>query len=114
MKMEESKVRPYRQHIFLCVDSCCREKGSEGIFSALSEELKGRGLSNDVMISRCGCLDQCESGPMLVIYPEGIWYHNLKKEDVRRLVDEHLIKGNILPDLVYHRVSGIGGSSYNG
>lgn len=100
--MEGSKIGPYKAHIFLCVDSCCREKGSEWIFDLLSEELKRRGLSNDVRISRCGCLDQCESGPMLVIYPQGTWYHNLTKKDVPRIVEEHIINGSILPDLVYY------------
>lgn len=100
--MEETKIRLYKAHLLVCVDSCCREKGSDRIFDALSEELKQRGLSNDVLISRCGCLDQCESGPMLIIYPEGIWYHNLTKEDISRIVEEHIINGNILSDLVYY------------
>lgn len=100
--MEKSKIRPYKAHIFVCVDSCCREKDSERIFDVLSEELKRRGFSNDVLISRCGCLDQCESGPMLIIYPDGTWYHNLTKDDISRIVEEHIIKGNILSDLVYY------------
>lgn len=104
--MKGSKIRPYKAHLFLCADSCCREKGSERLFDALSEELKRSGLANDVRLSRCGCLDQCESGPMLVIYPEGTWYHNLTKEDVQRIAYEHIINGNILSDLVYYTSPG--------
>jgi (2Fe-2S) ferredoxin len=63
-------------------------------------ELKSRGLNPQVRANRAGCLDQCELGPTVVIYPQVIWYGNVQAADVPRIIDETIVGGKILDDLL--------------
>jgi (2Fe-2S) ferredoxin len=63
-------------------------------------ELAKRGLKGLVRANMAGCLDQCEHGPNLVIYPRGIWYGGVRLEDVPRIIDETIVNGIVLEDLV--------------
>ena len=90
-----------QHHIFICTNErasghprgCCKEKGSEDLVKLFKEELKKRGLSQDVRAQRAGCLDTCEEGPSVVIYPENVWYSRVKSEDIAEIVESHLIHG---------------------
>ena len=65
------------------------------------KELKlGGDIEGRVRVNKAGCLDRCELGPVLVIYPEGVWYHYKTKEDVDEIVETHLVNGNIVERLV--------------
>ena len=94
-------------HIFICCNrrapdhprGCCDPDGSEALRSALKAELKKHGLSPQVRANSAGCLDRCELGPTIVIYPQGIWYGRVKLSDVSRIVERTIIKGEILEDL---------------
>jgi (2Fe-2S) ferredoxin len=94
-------------HLFVCCNQrepghprgCCAAKGSEKIREALKAELKRRGLTGTVRANEAGCLDQCEFGPTMVIYPQQIWYGGLTEADVPRIVEETVIGGRILADL---------------
>jgi (2Fe-2S) ferredoxin len=94
-------------HLFVCCNQrdpahprgCCASKDSEKIREALKAELKRRGLTGTVRANEAGCLDQCEFGPTMVIYPQQIWYGGLTEADVPRIVEETVIGGRILPDL---------------
>lgn len=92
---------PYERHLFICTnrrpDSAprpsCAARGSEAIRDAFKKELAARGLHQRIRANASGCLDGCESGPAVVVYPEGFWYGELKLEDVPVIVEEHLIGG---------------------
>ena len=94
-------------HLFVCGNrrdpghprGCCADGGGEAVRDALKAELKRRGLGAEYRANQAGCLEQCEYGPALVLYPQGIWYGNVKVEDVPRIVEETVIGGRILPDL---------------
>src|SRR5262245_59039705 len=98
----------FTHHIFVCCNTrepghargCCDPTRSQAIRNALKAELKRRGLSDRVRANMAGCLDQCEHGPNLVIYPQGIWYGGVRVEDVGRIIDETIENGVILQDLV--------------
>ena len=82
---------------------CCSEKGGDAVREALKLEVKNRGLNKRIRINQSGCLDQCEHGITVVVYPEQVWYGFVKPEDVRELVDQHLVGGRpverlMLPD----------------
>ncbi len=90
----------YRVHVFCCVNErpadhprgCCRAKGSQELrdyMKARAKELKLR----QVRINACGCLDRCELGPTMVIYPEGVWYGYRTKQDVDEILETHVVKG---------------------
>ena len=98
---------PFTCHLFVCCNQrkpghsrgCCDPKGDEALRDAFKSELKRRGLGPLVRANAAGCLDQCELGPTVVIYPQGIWYGHVQLEDVPRIVEETVIGGRILEDL---------------
>jgi (2Fe-2S) ferredoxin len=98
----------FTHHIFVCCNTrepghprgCCDPAKSQALRSQFKIELDKRGLKGTVRANMAGCLDQCEHGPNLVIYPQGIWYGGVRLEDVRRIIDETILNGVILDDLV--------------
>lgn len=97
----------YRRHVFVCLNTrdasdprgCCAHRGSEAIFKALKEGAAKARLT-DVRINRAGCLDHCSSGPSVVVYPEGVWYHVATVDDAKRILNAHIIRGEIVEDLL--------------
>jgi (2Fe-2S) ferredoxin len=73
--------------------SCGRKCGAE-IRAAFKASLKRRGLTTLYRANMAGCLDACEFGPVVVVYPDGIWYGGVTLEDVEEIIDEHVIGGN--------------------
>ena len=100
-------VQP-KYHVFICT-SCrvngqqkgfCYSKNSVDIVERLMEEIEDRGLSGDVVINNTGCFGICDKGPIIVVYPEGIWYGNVSEGDVERIVEQHLENGTPVSDLM--------------
>jgi (2Fe-2S) ferredoxin len=71
----------------------CGAKGSDQVAMKFQEELMKRGLDSKVLLSVTGCLGACELGTVVVVYPDGVWYGNVKPEDVPEIVEKHLIEG---------------------
>lgn len=92
-------MEPLRYRIFVCTNvkekgkSSCTLRGSQETVAALKDELVRRELQFDVKVVPCGCLDRCEKGPNVVVYPGGIWYSGLTKENVAGFVGTQLIQG---------------------
>lgn len=97
----------FAHHLFVCCNrrepghsrGCCDPEGSEALREAFKNELKKRKLGPLVRANKAGCLDQCELGPAVVIYPQGIWYGGVQISDVPRIVEETIVNGRILEDL---------------
>lgn len=91
----------YERHVFVCGNSRpaghargdCQSRGGEEIREALKRACKARGLASRVRVNHAGCLDQCEHGPTLVVYPEQVWYGGVRLEDVADIVESHLMGG---------------------
>jgi len=91
----------YTKHIFICENirptghprGCCSEKGSEEIKEKFKAGLKAHGLNTRCRANTAGCLDACEFGPTVVVYPEGVWYGGVSKDDVEEIIVEHVIGG---------------------
>ena len=91
----------FERHLFVCTNQrspghprgCCAGKDSVSIREALKARCRLEGLGARVRINKSGCLDQCEHGPTIVVYPEAIWYGFVKPEDVEEIVQSHLIGG---------------------
>ena len=90
----------YRKHVFCCTNErpeghprgCCKAKGSEKLRNYMKARAKEFGLE-DVRINSSGCLDRCELGPTMVIYPEGVWYRCRTREDIDEVLRTHVIEG---------------------
>jgi (2Fe-2S) ferredoxin len=90
----------YARHIFCCTNErppghkrgCCKEKGAEDLRNYMKSRAKEAGLK-DVRVNTAGCLDRCELGPTMVVYPEGVWYTCGTKADVDEIVESHLKNG---------------------
>lgn len=90
----------YQQHVFFCTNQrppghkrgCCMDKDGERLRNYMKKRAKELGLKN-VRINTAGCLDRCELGPCVVIYPEGIWYSPKNEQDCDEILNVHLQKG---------------------
>ena len=98
------KIVGFEKHVFVCENKrsdehprqCCSRNTKYDIKMLFKKELEKENNSN-IRVNSVGCLDFCEQGPTIVIYPEGVWY-SIKnpKEDIPKIVKEHLINGNIV------------------
>ncbi len=91
----------YRAHVLVCGGTGCSSSGSAQLIERFEEQLKEKGLDNEVKVVRTGCFGLCEAGPVVIIYPEGTFYSRVKLEDVDEIVSEHLLKGRKVQHLVY-------------
>jgi len=92
----------YRAHVLICGGTGCTSSGSPAIQKALEEQLKVNGLENEIKIVQTGCFGLCALGPIMIVYPEGTFYSRVTEEDVKEIVEEHLLKGRIVDRLVYN------------
>ncbi|NLP47529.1 MAG: NADH-quinone oxidoreductase subunit NuoF [Clostridiales bacterium] len=91
----------FRSHVLVCGGTGCTSSDSEGIITALEEELKEKGLQDEVKVIRTGCFGLCAVGPIMIVYPEGSFYSEVKVDDVPEIVEEHLLKGRLVERLLY-------------
>lgn len=90
-----------KYHVFMCT-SCtlngqqrgfCAKSGAVDLVQKLMMEIEDRDLSADVMVNNTGCFGICEKGPIMVVYPEGVWYGNLSENDIETICEEHFEGG---------------------
>jgi (2Fe-2S) ferredoxin len=102
-------IGSYRRHVFLCVgEQCCTKEEGEAAWEALKRELKDRDLSLSAGPHACyrtkvGCLRVCLGGPILVVYPEGTFYHRMTADKIPEFVQKHLIDGEPIDDRIFAR-----------
>jgi (2Fe-2S) ferredoxin len=91
----------FEKHIFVCGNQrppgqprpCCDPEGKAELQKLFKQKLAERGLKGKVRANQSGCLDQCEHGPNVVVYPEGVWYGRVTLNDVEEIVESHIIGG---------------------
>ncbi|MEK7206662.1 MAG: (2Fe-2S) ferredoxin domain-containing protein [Pseudomonadota bacterium] len=97
----------YRHHVFFCTNqreggrTCCADKQAQAMRDYAKEKVKALGLAGQgrVRINNAGCMDRCEEGPTLVIYPEGAWYTYVDKADIDEIIEQHLVHGRAVERL---------------
>lgn len=98
----------FKHHVFVCENvrppghskGCCAEKKSKEIREKFKKRIAELKLNVDIRVNSSGCLDACEFGPAIVIYPEQVWYGNVKVEDIDEIINEHLINSNVVERLL--------------
>ena len=104
----------YLRHVFVCENQrppgaprgCCADRGGPEVRNALKEAIRARGLQTQVRVNSAGCLDACEAGPAIVVYPEGVWYGGVTVADVPEIVESHLVGGKVVERLVARNLPG--------
>ena len=97
----------YQRHVFFCVNqrvpgkTCCNNHDATEVRAYAKGRVKELGLSGKgkVRINTSGCLDRCEEGPVLVVYPEDVWYTYVDRSDVDEIIEEHLLHGRVVERL---------------
>ena len=97
----------YERHVFFCCNqrkegaACCNDHGATEIRDYAKDKIKSLKLSGEgkVRINSAGCLDRCDEGPVMVVYPEAVWYTYIDREDIDEIVSEHLQHGRIVERL---------------
>ncbi len=99
-------MEPFRYHVFVCdqrkpegVPSCAC-KGSTAVLEALRKEIATQGLMDEVQLTTCGSLGLCDTGPNMIVYPEGVWYSGVSAADISEIVRSHFMEGNPVERLV--------------
>ena len=92
---------PFARHVFVCGNArvadhprgSCDPTGGGALHTVFKQAVAALGLQRTVRANKAGCLDQCEHGPTVVVYPEGVWYGHVTTEDVAVIVEQHLLRG---------------------
>lgn len=109
----------FERHVFVCVNEraadnpkgCCKSKGGNEVRDALKKELGARGIAKIVRANNSGCLDQCESGVTVVVYPEQVWYGHVTPADIPELVERHILGGEFVTRLMLPDQPHLGGAT---
>ncbi len=97
----------YQHHVFICCNqrsdgrASCNDQGSQSLRDYAKARIKALGIAGAgrVRINQSGCLDRCDSGPVMVVYPEEIWYTFIDEKDIDEIIDEHVMGGRVVERL---------------
>ncbi len=97
----------YRYHVFFCVNqreegaACCADHNAVAMREYAKDRIKALGQDgrHGIRINQAGCLDRCAEGPVAVVYPDGVWYTYVDKEDIDEIIEQHLQRGRIVERL---------------
>ena len=90
-----------RSHVMVCGGTNCSSSASGEIIREFERQIAEKGLEKEIKVVRTGCFGMCEAGPVVIVYPEGAFYARMTVENVTRIVDEHLVKGRVVKELLY-------------
>jgi (2Fe-2S) ferredoxin len=108
----------FQRHVFVCINErpadhpkgCCKSKGGPEVRDALKKALSARGIKSEVRANNAGCLDQCEQGVTVVVYPEQVWYGHVTVADIEEIVEKHIVGGEAVERLMLPDQPHLGGA----
>lgn len=102
MRMGQTEDQPFEFEIMVCAGTGCLSSKSEEFVTVLKDELAKNDLTDKVNVVCTGCFGLCAQGPIVIVYPGGVFYHQVKPKDAKKIVSQHLIKGEYVEKLLYH------------
>lgn len=99
-----SGLKKIQAHLLVCEHKTCLKQGGRDTVKELKHALKEAHIQKHVMISKVDCLDQCGRGPIVVVYPDGIWYGEVDERAAREIVAQHIKEGKIFERNVLHQM----------
>ena len=98
----------FQHHVFFCLnvreggEQCCAQYGAEAMFSYMKKRIKQLSLNgkDKVRINRAGCLDRCSEGPVMVVYPQAVWYTFVDEQDIDEIIESHILNGKVVKRLL--------------
>ncbi len=104
---EATSMSYYKHHVFFCSnkrdppEACCAAHDASGMQAYAKQKIKELGLNGkgSVRINKAGCLDRCEEGPVIVVYPEEVWYTYVDRHDIDEIIDSHIVHGQVVERL---------------
>jgi (2Fe-2S) ferredoxin len=106
MPWDPGKMPRVERHVFVCTHEPCAERGGEATFKALRARVKSTPGMEGVFVARSGSVGGCQHGPMVVIYPEGVWYYGVTEDRVEELVERHFMRGEEITEWRFQRTEG--------
>ena len=97
----------YQRHVFFCCnqrdkgEACCNDKGASSMRDYAKRRVKELDMAGEgkVRVNTAGCMDRCEEGPCMVVYPDAVWYTYVDQSDIDEIIDEHLKHGRVVERL---------------
>lgn len=108
----QPKIGNYHRHLLICTGSRCTADGqSQALYDSLGERFKAASIQDGalrVKRSRVSCFAACKGGPIVCVQPDGTWYYNVTSDNMDRIIEQHLVGGQVVQDLVFHQGPGTG------
>jgi len=105
--VSKPSIAAYRRHVLVCTGPRCAHDGAaQALFDTLGDKFKAAGVHEGalrVKRSRASCFSACRGGPVMCVQPDGIWYYDVTPENMDRIIEQHLVGGQPVEDLVFHR-----------
>ncbi|MDX2255069.1 MAG: ferredoxin [Pseudanabaenaceae cyanobacterium bins.39] len=104
-RAQKLSIPQIEKHLFLCADQtkplCCQKEVSLAAWDYLKCRLKELNLENRVFRTKANCLRVCDRGPILLVYPDGVWYHSATSEVIEQILQEHIIGGKVVTEYAF-------------
>lgn len=107
---DKPKMGDYKRHLLVCTGPRCTQNGeSQALFDSLAAKFKAAGLDQGVLRvkrTRTTCFATCKAGPIVCVQPDGVWYYNVTAANLDRIIEQHLLGGVPVEDLIFHQGPG--------